>query len=160
MAKGGVLGGELLSQPTTPGDAQDIYLLVPYGVKQLSNQTSEASEAQWEEGGRRSPNTGDIKANRPDLLPSDLLECINERVKHFQVGPDAIDEQKWRPAAISPSYGHKDICAVDVDRCFCCAGIGAHHLLLLVHIRPRCFTQVTISAIANRRPSRLRKHRA
>src|SRR5258708_19686170 len=115
MAKGGVLGGELLSQPTTPGDAQDIYLLVPYGVKQLSNQTSEASEAQWEEGGRRSPNTGDIKANRPDLLPSDLLECISERAKHFQVGPDALDEQKGRPAAPSPSYAHTATCAVPIN---------------------------------------------
>ena len=49
-----VLVGELLSQPSTPRDAQDIHFLMPYSVKQLRNQASEASEAHWEEGGRRS----------------------------------------------------------------------------------------------------------
>src|SRR5258708_26799709 len=98
---------------------------MPYSVKQLRNQASEASEAHWEEGGRRSPNTGDIKANRSNLLPSDLVECINERVKHFQVGPDAIDQQERGPAAISPLYGHKDTCALDVDRFGFCGGVAA-----------------------------------
>jgi len=150
-----VLAGELLSQPSASRDAQDIHFLMPYSVKQLCNQASEASEAQREEGGRRPSNTGDIKANRPDLLPSDLVERSNERVKHFQVGPDAIDQQEWGPVAISPTYVHKDTCAVDVNRCGCCAGMGEHHLLLLVHIRPRCFNQGDVRAIANRRRGRL-----
>ncbi len=75
-----VLVGELLGEPTAPRDAQHIHFLLPHSVKQLRNQASEAAEAQREERGRRPPNTGDIKANRPDLLTAYGIERIKEIV--------------------------------------------------------------------------------
>ena len=84
---------ELLSQPASPGDTQDVGLLVAEIMQHLAQEQGQGGETVRQIGQLRAADAGGIEADHLD----GRVECIHERPQGFQPHADAVAQQERRP---------------------------------------------------------------
>ena len=85
---------ELLRQPASPGDAQDVGLLVAELVEQAGQQRRQRGQVIGDDRSRRAADARHVEPD--DGTPR--IECVDERLEQFQARADAVAQQQRRPA--------------------------------------------------------------
>ena len=101
---------ELLRQPASPGDAQDVGVGVAELVEQAAQERRRGAQVVGDDRGRRA---ADARHVEPDDGPP-RIQRVGERLEQLQAGADTVAQQQRRPA--SGPFPHRDADGTAADR--------------------------------------------
>jgi len=90
----------MLRQGASPGDTQDIGLLVAELVEQVTHQGRQCGQVVRN---YRRLGPADARHVEPDDF-SLGVERVDERLQQLEAGADAVAQHKWRPLAVPASH--------------------------------------------------------
>ena len=109
---GRVPDGELLREPASPGDAQDVGLLVAELVEQAAQQRRQRPQVVRHDRLRR---PADARHVEPDDFPL-RVDRVDEWLQQFKAGADAVAQHKRRRLPVPAPHGDPQDPATDGQR--------------------------------------------